>query len=285
MGEAVSSVRILTSDERQQGLGGTDVAAIVGVSTYRAPIDVYTEKRGESQPQEQTWRMRLGQIFEDAIAQAYSEQTSRRIARMGVVFDQQHPFLYVHPDRKVIGEPGLVEVKKTIGGAVLSPAWKVQALWQMALTGRLWCDVVVFGGNDIEILRVERDQELIDALIEAAVGFWQDHILAGIPPEPDGTEAYRDYLARLHEPVEEERTATPEQVLLLDELRALQVRVKADSEHELRIKNQLADQMGTATKLVAPQGSVTYRMTKASEYVVKREAKRVLRVNFKKGEA
>lgn len=276
------SVRILEDSERQQGLGGTDVSAIVGMSTYRAPIDVYLEKRGELAPQEQTWRMRLGQIFEDAIAQAYSEQTGRRLARMGVVFHKSYPFLYVHPDRKVIGEPGLVECKKTVGPAELTPAWTVQAQWQMALTGRLWVDVVVFNGHEPEALRVERDQDLIASLIEAAVGFWNDHILAGTPPPPDGTEAYRDYLARLHEPVEEERTATAEQVRLLDEYRAAsEQRAAADGEMQ-RIRNLLADQMDTATKLLAPQGSVTYRMTKASEYVVKREATRSLRVNLKK---
>jgi len=281
----VSAIRILDAEQRRQGLGGTDVAAIVGVSPYRSPIDVWLEKTGQGEPQDQTWRMRLGQIFEDAIAQAYSEREQRRLARMGVVFHKEHPFLYVHPDRKVLGEPGLVEVKKTVGSAALTPAWKVQATWQMGLTGRLWCDVVVFDGNDIEVIRVERDQELIDSLIEAAVDFWQHNITAGVPPAPDGTEAYRDYIAGLHEPIEEERTATPEQVLLLDELRDVQQRVKADGIHEQEIKNRLAEQMGTATKLVAPQGSVTYRMTKASEYVVKREEKRVLRVNFKREEA
>lgn len=279
------SVRILTEDERRAGLGGTDVASIVGVSTYRSPIDTYLEKRGEAPAQEQTWRMRLGQIFEDAIADAYQEREGKRLTRMGVVFHKDHPFLYVHPDRKVIGEPGLVEVKKTVGKAELTPAWKVQASWQMALTGRLWCDVVVFNGNDIEPLRVERDQALIDSLVDAAVGFWNDHIVPGVPPEVDGTEAYRDYLAALHEPVEEERTATAEQVLLLDELRVAGGARKSAEAHEQRIKNLLAEQMGTATKLVAPQGSVTYRMTKASEYVVTREAKRVLRVNLKKEEA
>lgn len=279
------SVRVLSDAERLQGLGGTDVAALVGVSTYRTPIDVYLEKTGEAPAQEQTWRMRLGQLFEDAIADAYAEKTGRRLQRMGVVFHKWHPFLYVHPDRRVVGEPGLVECKKTAWAFGDEPpvGYRVQAQWQMALNpSRLWVDLASFAGQDIDIHRVERDQDLIDSLIDAAVAFWVDNVQAGVPPQVDGTEAYRDYLASLHDPVEEERTATAEQVLLLDEyLRHKDAYDAADGEMQ-RIKNVLATQMDSATRLVAPQGSVTYRMRKASGYVVKREAKRELRVNSRK---
>lgn len=278
------SVRILTQEERRRGLGATDVASLVGVAQYRTPIDVYLEKTGQSPPQEQTWRMRLGQLFEDAIADAYAESTGRKLARTGVVVHKRYPYLYAHPDRKVIGEPGLVEIKKTRWAFGEEPpvGYRVQAQFQMALTGRLWCDIASFSGDDIDVHRVERDQELIDSLIEAAVAFWTDNVQAGVPPEVDGTDAYRRYLAALHEPTEEERTATSEQVLLLDELRDIQAQSKVLEESERLIKNRLAEQMGSASKLIAPQGSVTYRMTKASEYVVKREAARVLRVNWKK---
>ncbi len=277
-------VRILTQDERRQGLGATDVAAIVGVAQYRTPIETFLEKTGQAPPQEQTWRMRLGQLFEDAIADAYAESTGRKLARTGVAVHKRYPYLYAHPDRKVIGEPGLVEIKKTRWAFGEEPpvGYRVQAQFQMALTGRLWCDIASFSGDDIAVHRVERDQELIDSLIEAAVAFWTDNVQAGIPPEVDGTDAYRRYLASRQEPVEEERTATAEQVLLIDELQALGEQAKAIDARQSLIKNRLAEHMGSATRLVAPQASVTYRMTKASEYVVKREAARVLRVNFKR---
>lgn len=255
------TVRTLTDSERLQGLGGTDVAALVGVSTYRAPIDVYLEKTGEAPPQEQTWRMRLGQLFEDAIADAYAEKTGRRLQRMGVVFHKRHPFLYVHPDRRVVGEPGLVECKKTAWAFGDEPpvGYRVQAQWQMALTGRLWCDLASFAGQDIDIHRVERDQDLIDSLIDAAVAFWTDNIQAGVPPQVDGTDAYRRYLAGLHEPFEEERVATAEQVLMLDQLKAIGDEIKDATERQQLIKNRLAEQMGSAARLIAPQASVTYR--------------------------
>jgi putative phage-type endonuclease len=261
--------RILDDQERARGLGGTDVAAIMGVSPYRKPIDVYQEKRGEGQPFQQTWAMRLGQIFEDAIAGAYAEQRGVRLARMGVAFHKQHPFLYVHPDRRVVGEPGLVECKKSrthrSDGSGLRPDWSVQAAWQMALTGRLWVDVVAFDGYDIDPIRVERDQALIDDLTEAAVQFWHDHIEAGVPPEPDGSDAYGAYLKAKYPTVtDDELTATATQALLVEEYRSLQTLAKNTEASMERIKQTLGDQMKDAAVLIAPGGKVRRTLPKPS---------------------
>ena len=281
------SVAILTAEERKQGLGGTDVAAIVGVSTYRSPIEVYLEKRGEAPAQEQTWRMRLGQIFEDAIAEAYAEKTGRKLARVGVVRHKAHPFLYVHPDRTIIGEPGLVECKKTddpsqyAGGP--PPRVKVQCQWQMGLTGRLWVDVVRPVPGDIAIDRIERDQDLIDDLIEAAVDFWEQLILRGIPPDIDGTDAYRRFLQeRFPREEVEERVATAEQVLLLDEWHRAAQAYKAAETHKKLVENRIAEAMGDAGRLLSPMAVASYRWQEGyivKEHVVK--GSRRLRIYWK----
>lgn len=259
------SVRVLTDEERRSGLGGTDIAAWVGVSTYRAPIDVYLEKRGEAPPQEPSWRMRMGQLLEDAIADAYAESTGRKLARVGTVWHKRHPFLYVHCDRRVVGEPGLVECKATSHPGQYAdgppPAVRVQAQWQMALTGRLWVDVVVLSGpSGIDPHRVERDQALIDDLVAAGVQAWEQHVVPGTPPEVDGTEAYRRYLAsRYPRALVDERVATAEQVLLIDELRAATDAAKAAEQHKDLVENRLREAIGDAGRLLAPQATVTLR--------------------------
>lgn len=258
-------MRVLTAEERLQGLGGTDVAALVGLSTFRSPIEVYREKRGEAPPQEMTWRMRMGQLLEDAIVDAYVEQTDRRVARMGVVFHPDYPFLYVHPDRRIIGEPGLVEAKATEHRRDyedgVPPRVRVQCNWQMALTGREFVDVVVLGGtSDIDTIRIERDQALIDALVDAAVEFWNHRVLAGVPPDIDGSEAYRRYLTQRHpRDTGEELVATPEQQLLLDELQVAGRAVKEADEHRSLLENRLREAMGAATRLLSPNAVVTWR--------------------------
>ncbi len=121
-------------------------------------------------------------------------------------------------------------------------------------------DVVVLGGtSDIDTIRVERDQELIDALVDAAVAFWK-RVQDGIAPDIDGSDAYRRYLTERHpRDTGEELVATPEQQLLLDELQAATSGVKVADEHRSLLENRLREAMGAATRLLSPNAVVTWR--------------------------
>lgn len=286
------AVRVLDDEGRRGGLGATDIAAIVGVDRYTRPIGVYLEKTGTPVPRVQSWRMRMGQILEDAIADAYSEQTGRRLARVSTVFHSLYPFLYAHPDRRVIGEPGLVEIKTTrrsdlYEGERVPPDVKVQVCWQLHLTRRQWCDVVPLGPTlEIEPRRVAYDPELAALLETEAVRFWHEHVLAGVPPPVDGSDEYRAWLKSLH-PIEEEaseRQATPEEDLLIEEIGVLRKRAKDVDEHKALLENRLIAAMGDVARLTSPVANVTYKTTAGSTYTVTREPGRVLRIHFPKGD-
>lgn len=252
-------------EERRTYLGGPAVAAIVGVSPYQAPIDVYRFAVGLDDGPEVNDRMRLGLILEQAIADAYCEQTGRQVRRIGLVRHKRIPFLGGHPDRVIVGEPGLLEMKAaaTLRGYTDSevPAHvRVQVTWYMGLTGRQWCDVAVLAGMQVRPVRVDFDPELYDALEQAAVRFWQEHILPMVEPEPDGTDAYRRHLAeKFPHHVDLELVATPEQALLVEELHAAeQARVAAEV-HEKEVENRIRAAMGDAAVLIAPSGRITNR--------------------------
>ena len=260
---------LATVDEqavRRTYLGGPAVAAIVGVSPYQSPIDVYRFLRGLDDGPEQTDRMRLGLILEDAIAAAYTEQTGRRLRRVGLVRHRTIPFLGGHPDRDVIGEPGLVEMKASATSRGYSeddvPAHvRVQTTWYMGLMGREWCDVVLLAGMSLRPVRVDFDAELYDALETAAVRFWRDHIEAGVEPEPDGSDSYRRHLAeKFPRHVDLELIATPEQALLVEELRAAELARKAAVQHEDEIENRILRGMGDAAVLIAPGARLTWKL-------------------------
>lgn len=252
-------------EERRTYLGGPAVAAIVGVSPYLAPIDVYRFATGLDDGPTVNDRMRLGLILEDAIAAAYCEQTGRQVRRIGLVRHKRIPFLGGHPDRLIVGEPGILEMKAaaTLRGYSESevPAHvRVQVTWYMGLTGRSWCDVAVLAGMQLRPVRVDFDAELYDALEQAAVRFWNDHIAAGVEPEPDGSEAYRRHLSeRFPKHVEMELVATPEQALLVDELRAAELARVAAEVHEREVENRVRTAMGEAAVLIAPGGRIAWR--------------------------
>lgn len=259
---------VVPDRDRRTYLGGPAVAAIVGVSPYLAPIDVWRYARGLDDGPEVTERMRLGTLLEQAIADAYCEQTGRKVRRIGFVPHRMYPFLGGHPDRMVVGEPGILEAKAAVTRRgytedEVPPHVRVQCQWYMGLTGRLWTDVVLLANLSILPVRVEHDPDLYAALEEAAVRFWTDHVETGIEPPPDGTEAYRKHLAeKFPRSAEVELIATPEQALLVEELRNAEAAEKAAKRHVDELENRIRAAMGEAAVLISPDGRITYRTEK-----------------------
>lgn len=87
----------------------------------------------------------------------------------------------------LIGEEGLIEIKcpltnthmNTILEQEVSTKYHVQMQWQMACTGRQWCDFVSFDPRmpehmQLYIHQVERDQKMIDNLEAEVTKFLKD---------------------------------------------------------------------------------------------------------------
>lgn len=95
--------------------------------------------------------MQWGTDNEEAARQQYAFQTENDVITCGFV---QHPAIEMSgasPDG-LIGDDGLVEIKcpntathiDTLLGSKVPDKYVVQMLWQMACTGRKWCDFVSF---------------------------------------------------------------------------------------------------------------------------------------------
>jgi len=83
-----------------------------------------------------------------------------------------------------VGDDGLVEIKcpntathiTTLRGGEIPDKYIKQMQWQMACTGRNWCDFVSFDPRmpvemQLHIQRVDRDNDLIAEIESAAIGF------------------------------------------------------------------------------------------------------------------
>ena len=269
---AVREARTVDLADRSTFLGATDIAAIVGVNppSYAQAIDVYLEKTGQSEAREETVRMAWGTRLEDIIADAYTEQTGRVLTRKGVVQHRDFPYIVGHLDRIVRGEPGVFDAKSSLaapgygeaGTDQVPPHVRVQMTVYMGLTGRDWADVALFRSTarPLDIYRVPFESDLYDALISEAVRFWRENVEAGVAPEPDGSEAYRKYLsARFPKAAETELVATPEQALLMDELRGAEAVVQAGERHVAELENRIRLAMGEASVLISASGRITWK--------------------------
>jgi putative phage-type endonuclease len=80
-------------EERRTGIGGSDIAPILGLSKYRTALEVYKEKIGELSPDEEANadRKRLGHRLQLPIIEEYCEAQSARIV-------EYEPPMIRHPD-------------------------------------------------------------------------------------------------------------------------------------------------------------------------------------------
>ena len=127
--------------------------------------------------------MQWGHDQEDAAANAYSFLTGNSVEVCGIY---KHPTIegtHASPDR-LVGEDGLVEIKcpnsathlDTLLSKKIPGNYVTQMQWQMAVTGRKWCDFVSFDprfpeSKQVFIQRVERDDKVIANLEKEVAAF------------------------------------------------------------------------------------------------------------------
>lgn len=206
--------------DRRKGIGGSDIAAILGLSPYRTPMDVFLEKRGETLPKGNEEAMYWGTVLEDVVAHEYQKRTGRKVQRVSqTLVHPEYKFMLGHIDRAIIVPEiagnvrwragrlttnRILECKTANGFAAnqwgeigtdnVPDAYLLQCQWYMGVTSTEVADLaVLIGGQDYRIYTIERDDGLIDDLIDAAARFWK-RVQDGIAPDPQSVaEAARKW--------------------------------------------------------------------------------------------
>lgn len=212
---------------RQQGIGGSEAAAIAGLDRYKSPLRLYMEKVGEIPPEESgeaaAWGVRLEAVVRDHFV---SETGLLTIPQPGLFRHPDHPWMLATPDGVTVDTErrrGIFEAKTTSARAAdhwedgqMPERWLVQVHQYMAV---LDCDyawiAVLVGGQRYHQERIERDDELIRHLIGLEGDFW-GRVERRDPPPADGSNATSDVLKLLY-PAEQPDT----RVVLPDDARGL----------------------------------------------------------------
>lgn len=176
---------------RRKGLGGSDISAICGMNRYRSPMAVYLDKIGDLPPVEDNESMYWGRALEDVVAREFSIRTGMKIRRENKMLQHpDHDFMLANVDRMIVGQNAGLEVKTANEyakddwqGETVPKEYALQCHHYMACTGAdRWYVAVLIGGNKFEWRVIERDEAIIESLIEIESNFWNNHVLAKIPP-------------------------------------------------------------------------------------------------------
>ncbi|MBR3325845.1 MAG: YqaJ viral recombinase family protein, partial [Atopobiaceae bacterium] len=107
--ECFDAYKMESDDEwlgfRTKGVGGSDVAAIMGISAYRSPVEVWMEKTGRKQPADLSdkeaveWGNRLESIIRNKFAEMHPEFI---VSESGVTFvSRKRPWAHANLDGMV----------------------------------------------------------------------------------------------------------------------------------------------------------------------------------------
>jgi len=183
---------------RQTGLGGTDVAAVLGLSPYKTALDVYLEKTGAKQPPRDNVKMKAGRMLEDVVALWWALENGYKVRRdFKVRFHHKHRCLLANIDRLIVANgsnrgSGVLEVKTTSGFVFkrweekgLPPDTYCQIMHYLNVTGHRWGRVAILvDGYDLRDIPVVYDKEYIDLMTRQLLSFWKEHVEKRVPPEP-----------------------------------------------------------------------------------------------------
>lgn len=186
--------RIKWLEERRKGIGGSDAAAVCGLSPWKTALEVYFEKIGELADQEENADMRRGTLLEPVVRQMYADETGYEVEKPdGIVTCKKYPFALANLDGRVPAFGGIAEFKTSRdrrgwgdpGSDEIPQVYLLQAQHYLAVTGTDRCDVAcLFGDFELGIYTILADPDFAELLMEAESRFWRDHVLARVPPDP-----------------------------------------------------------------------------------------------------
>jgi len=281
-----SQARAAFHERRRHGIGGSDAAAVVGVSPWRGPLDVWSEKVGLVEPEERDEEfLALGTVLEPYVAARYERETGLKVVpgverwKDGLAVHPRWPWQRAHPDAVILSEArgeGVLQIKSTgfddeewKDGAPLH--YTVQVQHEIAAADFQWGVLAVLFGAPafhFRFFEFERDHEFIGALTETEAEFWR-HVEEKI--QPTATALDNAVLRRLYPGVTGEEIALPTEAAEwdLDYLRGADLE-KQGRELKAQAKALIAQALGEAARGKLPGGNGVYRraIVNKREYTV-----------------
>lgn len=192
--------------ERQKGIGGSDAAAIIGLSPWATPYTVWADKTGRIPSKEDNEAMRQGRDLEQYVADRWMEATEKKCRRRTKILrNPDYPFAHANVDRWVVGEKAGLECKTTslmnlkkFKNGEYPETYYCQCVHYMAVTGaQRWYLAVLILNKGFYTFMIERDEEEIAALMEAERHFWQ-FVEKDTPPAADGLKPTTEVLNTMY---------------------------------------------------------------------------------------
>ena len=285
--EVVVDTDTLTREDwlkyRKLGIGGSDAAAIMGVSPFCTKRDLYYDKCGITpavEEEESNWVAKeVGHRLEDLVAEIFAKKTGLRVFPIRKMFRHPlYPFMLADVDYFIEfpdGSVGILECKTT--------NYNCQNKWANNSTpvnyeyqGRHYMAVMnvnkvyfacLYGNNEDEffIRHAERDLDLEEDLIAEEEYFWTDNVLARVESirkhfGPADKDAEKICLNRRH------LSSVQKYLELKAQKAALESEAKKLEEQMKDSYTEIVEELGNSCTGILKSGSTEYIVTYNPSY-------------------
>ncbi|MGW1246972.1 YqaJ viral recombinase family nuclease [Streptomyces sp. NPDC002535] len=185
---------------RATGIGGSEIAAVVGLSPHESRFSLWHRKQGLIGPVEETEVMYWGKVHEPGVAARFAELHPELLVAPSPTYAAAgRSWQIANPDRKLYGDGPveLLEIKTARddegwgeeGTDQIPVYYRCQCLWYLDVLGAHRCHVaVLIAGSEYREYLVEYDADEAALLRDAGVRFMHD-LEHGVRPDIDGHSA------------------------------------------------------------------------------------------------
>jgi len=256
---------------RSKGIGGTDVAGILGLSKYKTPKSIYLEKIGMSLPKEENIYMTWGKLLEPIIFDLFKKDTCKDVNICeDTLYHKKHKIMLANIDGILPKEKSILEIKTSRLKAweredLIPIEYKLQIQHYLCVTGfdKAYLASFFYGYNmEFRIYEIFRDDILIEeTIIPGCLKFWEDHVKNKIPPK-DIVNPKIDMkaLERIHSDPKDEVIELGEDLRdLVKNYEYLKMSESNIQDSLLMVKAKMADKIGKHTQALCPGYKVNWR--------------------------
>ncbi|MEU0102427.1 lambda-exonuclease family protein [Streptomyces sp. NPDC006267] len=257
---------------RANGIGGSEIAAVMGISPYESRFSLWHRKQGLIAPVEESEVMYWGKVHEPAICARFAELHPELFVSMAPTYAAaDRPWQIANPDRLIVPAPGadhpveIVEAKTArddhgwgkAGTDDIPVHYRAQALWYLDVLQVSRCHVaVLIAGSEYREYVIDYDEAEADLMVAAGAEFMRT-VEANERPDIDGHAATFQTIKALpdgQDDIDIEVTAARR-----DRYFAALDAAKAADEEKRAAAGLLLDEIGTGRRAVHDRKPVATR--------------------------
>ena len=193
-------------EERRKGIGGTDSPAIMGLSEWKGPYEVYLEKLGIVKKPIDNPYTQIGRALEPLVADLFQTKFECKLVKGEFFRSKDIAWMLASPDFEYDGLPIGMDCKVVISPYVIHKwgesdsdkipleYWGQGQHYMRAKGYNEWHFGALMPDGKVYRFITRADKTYQNMMVDLCGDFWEKHVLKGIEPTPTPSRMVSEYL-------------------------------------------------------------------------------------------